>query len=131
MNNVEEYEVAYTWGPENFTNPMNADTDNDGMPDGWEHMSGIHPNDGSNADEDPDFDGYDADGDGGVRYSELVGITTVHAISVEIGDYVQVNNTVLWVRTVQNSQYVNIPIKTQTAGWIYACLLYTSPSPRD
>ena len=99
---------------------MNADTDNDGMPDGWEHMSGIHPNDGSNADEDPDFDGYDADGDGGVRYSELVGITTVHAISVEIGDYVQVNNTVLWVRTVQNSQYVNIPIKTQTAGWIYA-----------
>ena len=94
LNNVEEYEVAYTWGPENFTNPMDSDTDNDGMPDGWEHMSGIHPNDGSNADEDPDFDGYDADGDGGVRYTELVGITTVHAISVEIGDFVQVNNTV-------------------------------------
>ena len=120
LNNVEEYEVAYTWGPENFTSPLEFDTDNDGMPDGWEHLSGIHPNDGSNADDDPDFDGYDADGDGGVRYSGLVGVTTVHAISVEIGDYVQVNSTILWVRTVQSSQYVNIPIKTLIAGWVYS-----------
>ncbi|GIT10612.1 MAG: hypothetical protein CM1200mP32_01050 [Methanobacteriota archaeon] len=49
-----------------------------------------------------------------------MGITTVHAISVEVGDYVQVNSTVLWVRTVQSSQYINIPIKTLTAGWIYS-----------
>ena len=120
LNNVEEYEVAYTWGAVNFTSPLDADTDNDGMPDGWEYHNGIHPNDGSNAEDDPDFDGYDADGDGGVRYSELVGVTTVHTITVEIGEFVQVNRTVLWVRTVQESQYVNIPIKAPTAGWIYA-----------
>ena len=43
LNNVEEYEVAYTWGPSNFTDPEDFDTDNDGMPDGWEYLSGIHP----------------------------------------------------------------------------------------
>ena len=120
LNNVEEYEVAYTWGAVNFTNPLVADTDSDGMPDGWEYNSGIHPNDGSNAEEDPDFDGYDADGDGAVRYTELVGISTVHSIVVEIGDFVQVNRTVMWVRTVQDSQYVNIPVKTPTEGYVYA-----------
>lgn len=120
LNNVEEYEVAYTWGAVNFTNPLVADTDDDGMPDGWEYNSGIHPNDGSNAEEDPDFDGYDADGDGAVRYTDLIGISTVHNIVVEIGDTVQVNRTIMWVRTVQDSQYVNIPIKTPTAGVVYA-----------
>ena len=90
------------------------------MPDGWEYNSGIHPNDGSNAEEDPDFDGYDADGDGAVRYTDLVGISTVHSIVVEIGDFVQVNRTVMWVRTVQDSQYVNIPVKTPTEGYVYA-----------
>ena len=120
LNNVEEYEVAYTWGAVNFTNPLVADTDSDGMPDGWEYNSGIHPNDGSNAEEDPDFDGYDADGDGAVRYTDLVGISTVHSIVVEIGDFVQVNRTVMWVRTVQDSQYVNIPVKTPTEGYVYA-----------
>ena len=120
LNNVEEYEVAYTWGAVNFTNPLVADTDDDGMPDGWEYNSGIHPNDGSNAEEDPDFDGYDADGDGAVRYTDLVGISTVHNIVVKIGDTVQVNRTIMWVRTVQDSQYVNIPIKTPTAGVVYA-----------
>ena len=29
------------------------------------------------------------------------------------------NKTILWVRTVQNSVYVNIPVKTQTEGWVY------------
>ena len=120
LNNVEEYEVAYTWGAVNFTNPLVADTDDDGMPDGWEYNSGIHPNDGSNAEEDPDFDGYDADGDGAVRYTDLVGISTVHNIVVEIGDFVQVNRTIMWVRTVQDSQYVNIPVKTPTEGYVYA-----------
>ncbi len=120
LNNVEEYEVAYTWGAVNFTNPLVADTDSDGMPDGWEYNSGIHPNDGSNAEEDPDFDGYDADGDGAVRYTDLVGISTVHNIVVEIGDFVQVNRTIMWVRTVQDSQYVNIPVKTPTEGYVYA-----------
>ena len=120
LNNVEEYEVAYTWGAVNFTNPLVADTDSDGMPDGWEYNSGIHPNDGSNAEEDPDFDGYDADGDGAVRYTDLVGISAVHNIVVEIGDFVQVNRTIMWVRTVQDSQYVNIPVKTPTEGYVYA-----------
>ena len=120
LNNVEEYEVAYTWGAVNFTSPLIADTDQDGMPDGWEYHSGIHPNDGSNAEEDPDFDGYDADGDGAIRYTDLVGISTVHNIVVEIGDFVQVNRTILWVRTVQDSQYVNIPVKTPTEGYVYA-----------
>ena len=120
LNNVEEYEVAYTWGAVNFTNPLVADTDNDGMPDGWEYNSGINPKDGKDAEEDPDFDGYDADGDGAVRYTDLVGISTVHNIVVEIGDTVQVNRTIMWVRTVQDSQYVNIPVKTPTAGVVYA-----------
>ena len=119
LNNIEEYEVAYTWGAENFTSPLKADTDNDGMPDGWEHLSGIHPNDGSNAEDDPDYDGYDADGDGGVRYDDLVGVSTVHSIGVIVGEYVPVNKTILWVRTVQNSEYVNLPVKTKTAGWVY------------
>ena len=119
LNNVEEYEVAYTWGPSNFTDPEEFDTDNDGMPDGWEYLSGIHPNDGSNADDDPDFDGYDSDGDGGVRYSDMVGVSTVQSIMVEIGDYVTVNKTIIYVRTVQDSEYVNIPVKTLTAGWVY------------
>ena len=38
-----------------------------------------------------------------IRYTDLVGISTVHNIVVEIGDFVQVNRTILWVRTVQDS----------------------------
>ena len=119
MNNVEEFEVSYTWGPENFTSPLDADTDNDDMPDGWEYQSGIHPNDGSNADDDPDFDGYDADGDGAVTYKDMIGATTMGKIDVSPGDYVQENNTILWVRTVVDSNYVNIPVKTEVSGWVY------------
>ena len=43
LSNLVEYEVALTWGAENFTDPMDPDTDNDGMPDGWEFASGTHP----------------------------------------------------------------------------------------
>ncbi len=119
LNNVQEFEVSYAWGASNFTDPLDWDTDNDGMPDGWEYLNGIHPNDGSNADEDPDFDGYDADGDGGVRYKDMIGVTTIHTINVNPGDFVQVNKTILWVRTVVDSNYVNIPVKTETPGWVY------------
>ena len=119
LNNVEEFEVSYVWGESNFTSPLDADTDNDGMPDGWEYLSGIHPADGSNADDDPDYDGYDIDGDGGVRYSEMLGVSTVQSILVEKGDYVIENQAILWVQTVQDGNYVNIPIKTQIAGWVY------------
>ena len=119
LNNVEEFEVSYTWGPSNFTNPLEWDTDNDEMPDGWEYLSGIHPNDGSNGDDDPDFDGYDADSDGAVRYTDMIGATTIHSINVVPGEYVQVNRTILWIRTVVDSNYVNIPVKTETDGWVY------------
>jgi len=119
LNNVEEFEVSYTWGESNFTNPLEWDTDGDEMPDGWEFISGIHPNDGSNADDDPDFDGYDADKDGAVRYKDMIGATTIHSINVQPGEYVQVNRTIVWIRTVVDSNYVNIPVKTETAGWVY------------
>ena len=119
LNNVEEYEVAYTWGETNFTSPLDEDTDNDEMPDGWEYHSGLHPADGKDKLEDPDFDGYDADGDGAVRFTQLVGISTVERIVVELGDFVQENKTILWIKTVQNSEYVNIPVKTPTTGWVY------------
>ena len=65
MNNIEEYQVAWTFGEEKFTSPWHKDTDEDGMPDGWEANNGLDPRDGSNGDEDPDRDGYDVDGDGG------------------------------------------------------------------
>jgi len=119
LNNVEEFEVSYTWGESNFTNPLEWDTDGDEMPDGWEFISGIHPNDGSNADDDPDFDGYDADKDGAVRYKDMIGATTIHSINVKPGEYVQVNRTIVWIRTVVDSNYVNIPVKTETPGWVY------------
>jgi hypothetical protein len=119
LNNVEEFSVSYDWGPSNFTDPLDPDTDGDGMPDGWEFHSGIHPNDGSNADEDPDFDGYDADNDGSVTYKDMIGVTTIERIDVVLGEYVQANRTVLWVRTVVDSNYINIPVKTDTSGWVY------------
>ena len=100
LNNVEEFSVSYDWGPSNFTNPLDPDTDQDGMPDGWEFQSGIHPNDGSNADEDPDFDGYDADGDGAVTYKDMIGATTIERIDVVPGQYVQANNTILWLSLI-------------------------------
>jgi len=36
---------------------MDADSDNDGMPDGWEQENGMDPTDPSDAQEDPDGDG--------------------------------------------------------------------------
>jgi len=119
LNNVEEFEVSYTWGPTSFTSPINSDTDNDKMPDGWEFQSGINPTDGGNDLDDPDFDGYDADNDGAVTYKDMVGVSTVHTISVTRGEFVQVNQTILWVRTVIDSNYVNIPVVTESAGWVY------------
>ncbi len=119
LSNLEEYEVALTWGTENFTDPTDSDTDNDGMPDGWEATNGLHPKNGSNADSDPDFDGWDVDGDGRVRYENLDGQATVHSITVKIGDYVKENGTVAWARIVQQSQYVNVPLKSASEGTVY------------
>ncbi len=38
------------------TNPNNADTDSDGMPDGWEWNHGLNPHDAADAADDPDGD---------------------------------------------------------------------------
>ena len=55
MNNIEEYQVALAFGEEKFTSPWHNDTDEDGMPDGWEATNGLDPRDGSNGDLDPDL----------------------------------------------------------------------------
>ncbi len=49
LTNAEEYELG--------TDPFNADTDSDGMPDGWEVAHGLNPLDPSDASGDPDRDG--------------------------------------------------------------------------
>ena len=88
MNNIEEYQVAWTFGEEKFTSPWHKDTDEDGMPDGWEANNGLDPRDGSNGDEDPDRDGYDVDGDGSVTYDQLENTAKVININVAEDDYV-------------------------------------------
>ena len=83
LNNLEEYQVALKFGLTNglpsFTSPWTEDTDQDGMPDGWEATQynrttleyPLNPRNASNANEDIDFDGWDSDGDGDVLFNEL------------------------------------------------------------
>ena len=52
LNNVEEYSSALIFGGENFTSPWLEDTDEDGMPDGWETNNGLNPRDGDNGKDD-------------------------------------------------------------------------------
>lgn len=40
------------------TDPLDQDTDDDGMPDGWEHQNTLDPTNGSDAAADPDEDGF-------------------------------------------------------------------------
>jgi parallel beta-helix repeat protein len=40
------------------TDPLSNDTDEDTMPDGWEHLNGLNPLNRSDADEDEDGDGF-------------------------------------------------------------------------
>ena len=94
MNNYEEYQVANIFGPTNFTSPWRMDTDLDGMPDGWESTNGLHPRDGANGDLDPDHDGWDADGDGAVRYDTLEYTAVVIGIDVVEDQWVDANSTV-------------------------------------
>tara|TARA_B110001454_G_scaffold89788_1_gene85659 strand:- start:543 stop:3467 length:2925 start_codon:yes stop_codon:yes gene_type:complete len=62
FTNLEEY-----W---NDTDPTNNDTDGDGMPDGWEGYYNLQPKDPSDANQDFDEDGYDANRDGFVSSIE-------------------------------------------------------------
>ena len=121
MNNIEEYQVALTFGEEKFTSPWHKDTDEDGMPDGWEATNGLDPRDGSNGDLDPDRDGYDADGDGAVVFSTLENIALVVAIDVELDDFVSANQTVARARvTLSGGNQQVIPLVAPVEGYVYA-----------
>ena len=106
LNNLEEYQVALKFdlvnGLPSFTSPWTEDTDQDGMPDGWEASQynrttleyPLNPRNASNANDDIDFDGWDSDGDGDVVFDDLELATTVVDVYVEKGDYVTANSTV-------------------------------------
>lgn len=121
MNNIEEYRVALTFGEGKFTSPWHADTDEDGMPDGWEAVNGLDPRDGSNGDIDSDRDGYDADGDGKVTFSTLENVALVVAIDVELDDWVSVNETVARARiTLSGGNQQVIALVAPVEGYVYS-----------
>ncbi len=120
LNNRAEYDVARTWGATNFTSPLSADTDEDGMPDGWESDWGLHPVDASNAYEDPDMDGWDANGNGKVTYSDLTGVASVYSVTVELLEYVEENQTVAYAKVyLSGGNEDTIPLKAPSAGYVY------------
>ena len=128
LSNVEEYQVAYTWGPSQFTDPTDPDTDDDFMPDGWEATNGLNPRNGSNGIDDPDHDGWDQNGNGDVRLAEFDGFARVHAISVEPYQEVVANQTVAWAKVTlsgassggANQQYEIIPLSAPCDGFVYS-----------
>ena len=61
FTNLMEYEMDLVVG--NSTDPTDMDTDADGIPDGWEVYYNFNPQLPSDADDDRDEDGYDADRD--------------------------------------------------------------------
>ena len=119
LNNVAEFENSILWGAANHTDPFDADTDADGMPDGWESTNGIHPVDGSNGDEDPDMDGFDKDRDGQIVHGSLQGVAVVTHIGVALGDWVEQNETLFVAREVINARIVTTEIRAPVAGYIY------------
>jgi len=121
MNNIEEYQVAIAFGDDKFTSPWHADTDEDGMPDGWEATNGLDPRDGSNGDIDSDRDGYDADKNGLVTFSTLENAALVVAIDVELDDWVSVNETVARARiTLSGGNQQVIPLVAPVEGYVYS-----------
>ena len=121
MNNIEEYQVALTFGEDKFTSPWHEDTDEDGMPDGWEATNGLDPRDGSNGDIDSDRDGYDADGDGSVTFDQLENVALVVAIDVELDDWVSANQTVARARiTLSGGNQQVIPLVAPVEGYVYS-----------
>ncbi|MEC8780489.1 MAG: hypothetical protein VXX54_04620, partial [Candidatus Thermoplasmatota archaeon] len=120
LNNLEEYLVAESFGPSNFTSPWRIDTDLDQMPDGWESSNGLHPRDGTNGDEDPDRDGWDADGDGAVVYAELVNSVTVIGVDVELDDWVIANQTVARGQiTLAGGNKQTVSLGSPVDGYVY------------
>ena len=121
LNNVEEYSSALIFGGENFTSPWLEDTDEDGMPDGWEtNNNGLNPRDGDNGKDDPDKDGFDRDGDGAVVYDELVFNTLVTNIYVQVDDKVDVNQVVAQGQiTKAGGQIEYVNLKSNSAGTVY------------
>ena len=120
LNNVEEYSSALIFGGENFTSPWLEDTDEDGMPDGWETNNGLNPRDGDNGKDDPDKDGFDRDGDGAVVYDELVFNTLVTNIYVQVDDKVDVNQVVAQGQiTKAGGQIEYVNLKSNSAGTVY------------
>ena len=120
LNNYEEYQVANLFGATNFTSPWRLDTDIDGMPDGWESTNGLHPRDGSNGNLDPDHDGWDVDGDGGVFYSTLDSTTIVVGIDVLKDQWVEANETVARGQiTLAGGQKQTIAMLAPVSGYVY------------
>ena len=121
LNNIEEYQVADAFGESNFTSPWHADTDQDDMPDGWEASNGLHPRDGSNRDLDSDRDGYDADGNGLVTFSQLENVALVVKIDVELDQWVAANETVARARvTLSGGNQQVIPLVAPVDGYVYS-----------
>lgn len=120
LNNLEEYLVAETFGPTNFTSPWRIDTDLDDMPDGWESSNGLNPRDGTNGDDDPDRDGWDADGDGAVVYASLVNSVTVIGIDVDLDDWVIANQTVARGQiTLAGGNKQTVSLGSPVDGYVY------------
>ena len=69
FTNLMEYEMDFVIG--NSTDPTNSDTDEDGIPDGWEVYYNFNPQLASDADDDRDEDGYDANRDGDMSPEEV------------------------------------------------------------
>ena len=121
LNNIEEYQVADTFGENKFTSPWHEDTDQDDMPDGWEASNGLDPRDGSNGDLDSDRDGYDADGNGLVTFSQLENVALVVKIDVELDQWVAANETVARARvTLSGGNQQVIPLVAPVDGYVYS-----------
>ena len=131
LSNYEEYETALLLGDENFTNPWLVDTDGDEMPDGWEKENGLHPAWAGDKNLDPDFDGWDQDGDGSVVYSDLVYTTTVTEIGVELGQQVSKNEEVArGLYTLPGGVPGTAKIYSPVDGYVYQ-ILVTTGDPND
>ena len=68
FTNLMEWEISELYG--NSTDPNSNDTDEDGMPDGWEWYYGLNPLSPYDADIDFDNDGHDFDRDGNISENE-------------------------------------------------------------